>query len=205
LLLEFEECLKLVNQVFDTQDYTEKAKLNLAYQMFFYGSLGAVSERILIQRFGKTNFASKLTKLIEESKSVNVQRKSENKTELFMGHQSELGHYFRQMYQCVTFIDKQDTSTLSYKEKYQYVKTLRVQLSNQEQALLFFNSLSDIGKPWEFGSQNDNDKLITKYNLVKNIPEGYTKDINVKTYFNNVHFEGEVKTSQRIELEKQYR
>ena len=84
---------------------------------------------------------------------------------------------------------------------------LRSQLSNQEQALLFFNSLSDIGKPWgvDIKSVDLNNQLITKYNLVKNIPIGYTKNIEIKDYYPNVHYEGDtIKTETRIKLERNY-
>jgi len=47
--------------------------------------------------------------------------------------------------------------------------------------------LSDLGKPWEKSDQlQDYQGLITKYNLIKNIPEGYTLGIDVKKYYPHI-------------------
>jgi hypothetical protein len=95
---------------------------------------------------------------------------------------------------------------MNYKQKYAYIKILRGQLSNQEQALLFFNSLSEIGKPWEMKEGIDDDnKLLTKYNMFKNIPRGYLKEINIKEYYPDIYYEGDLgKSEKRKELEKKY-
>lgn len=113
-----------------------------------------------------------------------------------------LSQYFRHLFQLVNFIDEK--SILSYNEKYQYIKLLRAQLSNQEQVILAFNVLSNIGSVWENDKLDDNKKLITKYNLIKNIPEGFTQSIDIKAYFPKVTFEGEGKTQERINLEESY-
>jgi hypothetical protein len=76
------------------------------------------------------------------------------------GHQSRLGHYFRHLYQTVVYVDSHGSEF----EPYEYVKTVRAQLSTHEQALLFLNSLTRIGSPWWSKG------LIRKYSMIKNVP-----------------------------------
>jgi hypothetical protein len=113
------------------------------------------------------------------------------------GHQFRLGHYFRHLYQSVKFINNQEL--INYKEKYQYIKVLRAQLSNYEQAVLFLNSLSSFGHKWEldpeikigqFKQDKINFELITKYNLIKNLPGDSIYGIPFKKFYPNVQFEG---------------
>jgi len=113
------------------------------------------------------------------------------------GHQFRLGHYFRHLFQSVKFINNQ--TILNYEEKYEHVKVLRAQLSNYEQAVLFLNSLSSLGRAWEFDPEirsgrlnisKVNFELITKYNLIKNIPGESLYGIPFKVFYKNVQFEG---------------
>lgn len=111
------------------------------------------------------------------------------------GHQFRLGHYYRHFFQTIKFIDKE--AFLSYNEKYNYIKILRGQLSNYEQIIFFLNSLSEVGRSWEFEIKNKQDKgielnsqLITKYNLIKNIPiQKIVDEIDVKKYYPSIEFE----------------
>ncbi len=181
---------------------------NIAYLAFFYGAVGDVSKSILSSRLGSKFNESFLNDLF---KNFEERRQSVDKNafhyKIFDGHQSRLGHYYRHLFQSVNYINAQNTETLSYIEKYQYIKTMRAQLSTQEQMLLFWNSVSDIGMDWEKGSKVvlDNDKLITKYNLIKNIPDGYSKYISPRKYYPLVEYEGlEQKPVGRASLEARY-
>ena len=73
-------------------------------------------------------------------------------------NQSEIGHYFRSLYNIVKFIHNSDIE-----DKRLYSNLLRAQLSVNEMTLLFYNCLSDLGyekfKP-----------LIEEYSLLKGIP-----------------------------------
>jgi hypothetical protein len=116
------------------------------------------------------------------------------------GHQHRLGHYYRHLFQTFKFIN--DQKQLTPGKKYFYAKTLRAQLSTYEQALLFVNSLSILGMPWELGAkyqksdfdfinkkrQADN-RLITKYNLIKNLPGEHILGINYAHYYPKVDYE----------------
>ena len=91
------------------------------------------------------------------------------------GVSSYLGHYFRHMYQIVCFVDGH--KQLKPEEKYSYVKMLRAQMSDYEQILFYYNSMSSMGKSWtEIGS--DNLSLIIRYKLIKNVPHFYTYFFN---------------------------
>jgi len=126
----------------------------------------------------------------------------DNYNKYYGGHQFRLGHYFRHIFQTVKFIDNEES--LSTKEKYNYIKTLRGQLSNYEQIIFFLNSLSEVGRTWEFMKKNKPNEyikkekqLITKYNLIKNIPAQYiANNINILDYYPNLDYEvfnGQVK------------
>lgn len=126
------------------------------------------------------------------------------------GHQFKLGHYYRHLFQSVKYIDEQEL--LSYKEKYEYLKTLRAQLSTPEQYLLFFNTISSMGRAWELNrlstipNEHFNCYLITKYNFIKNIPDTYYIDtVNIKDYYPLVQFEFDKKPEGRAALESKFR
>ena len=120
----------------------------------------------------------------------------------FGGHQHRLGHYFRHLYQSVTYID--NSRNLKYEQKYEYIKSLRAQLSTYEQAVIFFNSISEFGKVWEMENCHFNDQLITKYNFIKNIPAEFITDFNLKKFYPLVEYEGSKKIKRKEELKQKY-
>ncbi len=130
-----------------------------------------------------------------------------NVDKYYGGHQHRLGHYFRHLFQSYKFISLQEF--LKPEEKYFYGKTLRAQLSTYEQFLLFFNSLSSLGMKWEYAidkndiKENDNIvdfKLITRYNIVKNLPGSQYYDFTYRKYYPSVKFEyfDDITYSRRI-------
>ena len=128
---------------------------------------------------------------------------SQNKA--FGGFMHDMGNYFRQLYQMVQYVNCQDW--LTYEDKYEYVKMLRVQMSNLEEELLFYNSISDVGLAWEKQSllaPDINKQLLTKFNFLKNIPHG-TSTPKVEDYYPNIEYE-DVLTMPvgRKELTKKY-
>ncbi|EPL3462698.1 putative phage abortive infection protein [Enterobacter ludwigii] len=113
------------------------------------------------------------------------------------GHQFRLGHYFRHLYQSYKYLD--NTPFLNNERRYGYGKMLRAQLSTYEQALLLVNSLSNIGMKWELSPEMSSDnksqqKFITKYNLIKNLPGEQLFGIRYKDYYPNVHYENDEHT-----------
>ncbi|MFN0215874.1 MAG: putative phage abortive infection protein [Saprospiraceae bacterium] len=144
----------------------------------------------------------------EKTKNENKDKPKEQRIYLKNdGHQSRLGHYYRHLFQTVKYINEQPKTLFTYKEKYDYIKILRAQLGTHEQALLLYNSISPLGEPWELDAKitKENQKLITKYNLLKNIPFGFTKEIDPKDYYPNIYYEIDDKEpTKRAELEKLY-
>lgn len=127
---------------------------------------------------------------------------------LFVGFQQEFGNYFRQLFQIVNYVNTQQW--LYYGDKYGYVKMLRSQFSNQEEVLLYYNSLSDVGAAWEFADKGTdkpdvNKQLITKYNFLKNIPHQTTMP-KVEDFYPLISYEdsGDV-NERRKEIERKYK
>jgi Putative phage abortive infection protein len=88
----------------------------------------------------------------------------------FNGHSTNLGHYFRHLFQIVKLIIDQDDSIIQ--NKYEYFKILRAQLSTHEQLLLFYNIQSILGKPWESVKTESGKEwnIVTDFRFIKNIP-----------------------------------
>ncbi|MEX2345695.1 MAG: putative phage abortive infection protein [Balneolaceae bacterium] len=215
---------KVQHQYFDSRRNEEIDDKNreiavIAYYITFYGidnnSFPELEMRIRnVMKYDDFYFDAfkpiLLDKLIGEHKEIkysneNLRRESRNYLP-HDGHQSRLGHYFRHLYQSVNFINAQPSNRLSYPKKYSYVKTLRAQLSTHEQALLFINSLSSLGAAWELKKKDVNEKLITKYNLIKNLPHGFVGALKPEKYFPDLNFEfNEEKSESRKKLEKEYK
>lgn len=61
--------------------------------------------------------------------------------EFYRNHDSELGHYFRNLYNVVKFVDESELGN-----KRLYTNLIRAQLSTYEVQLLFYNALSEMGR-----------------------------------------------------------
>ena len=125
------------------------------------------------------------------------------------GHQHRLGHYFRHLFAIFNFINTQDF--LNFKAKYSYAKFLRSQFSAYEQSVFFYNSLSTLGRIWEIeADKNDkvadiiDKRLITKYNLVKNILAEFIGDVDLEEVYPLVEFEIGKKIPEKEQLKMQY-
>ena len=125
----------------------------------------------------------------------------------YNGHQSNLGHYYRHTFMIIKFINEQ--KMLTYLEKWEYSKLLRTQLSNHEQELFFLNSISILGRDWELNhivsetKIEENNRFITKYDLIKNISKAIREKYFIESFYPNVEFEDNPgETDYRKELEK---
>lgn len=192
----FPKNIELLRKVFNSckDNLRENNIFKLSYFYFFYGSNLAPNSI--------PNKQESIEKMNKCFKNNNIQ---------FEGVSKNLGVYFRQLFQIVAYINDQEL--LTYKEKYGYIKSLRATLSNEEQYLLFLNSLSTLGEAWELKASitNKNDKLITKYSLIKNIPENIPRilgDKDFETEYSKIHYEyeesNENKKKERDEWEKDY-
>lgn len=118
-----------------------------------------------------------------------------NYEKFYGGHQFRLGHYFRHLFQSVSYINDQESLTSD--EQYNYVKHLRGQFSTYEQILFFLNSISQLGRVWELedkktaGEIPRHEQLITDYQLIKNIPNDLIAlNIKLTDFYPDINFEG---------------
>jgi hypothetical protein len=187
LIRELRCILEIVRKVAQESnvELTHEQSLHFAYYCLYFG-VGPNSSRMLKASLSST-FGTEFIESVEralnrgETKSE-IQREREFGYTPFEGHQSRLGHYYRHLYQMVRYVDQQ-TGPI---DKYEYVKTVRAQLSTHEQALLLVNSLTPVGRNWW-----DN-HLITRYRLVQNIPRDFfdpSSEIDVYKLFNRGYFE----------------
>ncbi len=186
MIREFREILKITKETSTkkNQNFNQKELFIISYYALFFG-VGPNSSRMLkkalkgYDQFFVDEFEKTLNNETTKSK-VQTERKF-NFTP-FEGHQSRLGHYYRHLFQTVSYVNKQKADF----DKYEYVKTIRAQLTTHEQALLFINCLTPIGQIWW------DENLLLKYRFVKNIPFGFfdkDTEIDLESYFPTDYFE----------------
>lgn len=101
----------------------------------------------------------------------------------YAGVQDVLGNYFRLLYNTVGYLHEQ--KWIDKEDRYTYAKMLRCQLTDNEEVLLFYNSLSDFGIDWEYNGDKGK-SLITEYQLIKNISMHVDE---AKRFYPNIAFE----------------
>jgi hypothetical protein len=189
LIREYREIYEILKKLLsDTPNKFDKEEiLNISYLIFYYG-VGPNSSRILRNALPNKYDCELIDTILNTFDDCKLKSRVKANRGFsytpFEGHQSRLGHYYRHLYQTITYVDKQSIKI----DKYSYVKILRAQLSNHEQALLFFNVLSDLGVTWR------EEDLITKYSFIKNLPENFIdkdSEIDVKAIFPKLKFEWE--------------
>jgi hypothetical protein len=117
-----------------------------------------------------------------ENLDENLRAKTENKKGIdllvviydfyFHIHQSDLRHYFENLFYIVRYIDK---SRIRVDEKVEFIKILRSQLSNYEILLLAYYGLHHYGN--EFRQYIEKYELLKSLNNENRLPETYTKRI----------------------------
>lgn len=159
------------------KDWSILEIFKVSYLYFFYGTKGV-----------KTMPLS-LNDRITDQDIENLNLFFVNRNIDYAGSYLELGIYYRQLFQIIKYINECDF--FSYKEKMSYIKIIRVRLNIYEQYFLFLNSMSTLGEPWEKGVNNKNDKLITKYNLLKNIPKEFPQldGLDFRTEYDLIEYE----------------
>jgi hypothetical protein len=185
LLRELRLILELIRPLADDFEpaLNQRQILHLAYYCLFFGT-GPNSSRMLKKSLAEFNpdFIMEVILALsdpERKKRAKIAR-SFGYTP-FEGHQSRLGHYYRHLFQTVSFVDKSKLLI----EKYDFVKTLRAQLSTHEQAMLLVNSLCPLGDTWWKTG------YIDTYKMVKNVPnEFFTFDeLDMTSLFEDGYFE----------------
>lgn len=188
MIREFREAHIFVKKVAEemNESFDQKTLISIAYYAFYIG-VGPNSRRslreTLIHQYPR-EFVDQLIIVLSSSTNQDIVKKNRNfKFRPFGGHFSRLGHYFRHLYQIVKYVDDQE---IEIGKKKEYVKILRAQLTVHEQALFYLNSLCPLGQVWW------DEKLITDYSLVKNIPKGFfdlTEEIDINRDFDSGYFE----------------
>ena len=107
----------------------------------------------------------------DEARQVRLQWINEKYEELFDKYQSQVGHYFRNLYNVVKFVDQESDFLQDYEDKKYYTNLIRAQLSRDELGLLFYNCLSDRGAKFKV--------LVEKYALLE--------DMDFKVLINEEH------------------
>jgi len=159
--------IEIINQIENyLSDSANRKKITheISYGYFFYG----------VENYHITKNRSDIRYHINLEVTTNAQTQITLHS-LHLPTNSLLGHYFRHLYQTVQFV-AQDKTIKNEEMKYNYIKLLRAQLSDFEQALLYYNSLSVMGKKWvEPLGENQIEKMcyIARFRLIKNIPYYY--------------------------------
>lgn len=188
LMRELRCALEIVRAVAKTshQQLTQQDMLHVAYYCLFFG-VGPNSSRMLKMSLSTFNpaFVDAVEKELNKLGTKDEIREERNFGYVpFEGHQSRLGHYYRHLYQMIRYVDGQDLAI----DKYEYVKTIRAQLSTHEQALLLVNSLTPMGQDWW------RKNLIVKYRMVQNIPNeffNHSTELDTSKIFAPGYFEWE--------------
>lgn len=162
-----------------TEHYTDARLLRLAY-IFFYAGIGPNSDIVTSSmnlnpssQFNDNFFRRVRSDLfnMREANAYSVYRDEDN-NEVHMtskygpwgGHQSRLGHYYRHLFQTVKFVVGQDETLIALGVKSDYLRTLRAQLGDFEQLMLYYNALADFGTDWITNG------FFTTFKMIHNMP-----------------------------------
>ena len=141
---------------------------DIAYMFFYYG-LDKDWEDFIVEKLVKYPNPKEIAQTTLERIELNPTLK------LGRTNQTSLSSYFRNMYNAIKLVD--EDKYLSDTEKKDLIKIYRAQLSNPELYILFTNLISRFGKKWK------DKEYITKYEFIKNLPQGYCDKCDPKTFF----------------------
>jgi len=183
ILAELQTALEVTREVNGNRHLglTPTQELQLAYYSIFFG-IGNNSSAELLTALRSSGASLSDLEFDNFERRLKSSRRPTDAYFRFNGHQARLGHYYRHLFQAISFVDKQIIIT----DKYSYTKALRAQLSTHEQVLLLANSLTPLG--WRWWTEN----LITNYELVKNIPAGMFEricGIEIDAIFDEAYWE----------------
>ena len=188
---------KYATILFDEKEKRKMFLTRLAYDLFFYGTnvvdldkvyhgreelylaneLLSQLQKLAYHSTDTVTYRSKLKRLTTPPiDKINIDEYSAH-YQMALGHNAQLGHYYRQLLQIVKYISETPI-ILEECQKYNYVKLLRSQLCDAEQILLFYNSLSIMGMAWNERHGTETDDISTwcyilRYRLIKNIPTNF--------------------------------
>ena len=189
---EFRYAFFLIKEVYEkleknkklSREYSDIELTKLAY-IFFYAGVSSNYDHVTNAMTNDEEFESVLfDKVKEEITKVNRTHKENLENHFiseiklpglgsattpksyrpYSGHMPVLGHYYRHLYQTVSYVVKQDEKLITHEDKLEYLRTLRAQLTDHEQVLLYYNAIVDFGEEWIINS------FFTKYKMIRNLP-----------------------------------
>jgi hypothetical protein len=91
----------------------------------------------------------------------------------FDEHVSELGHYFRYVFNVIKHVH--ESSKITNEEKSKYINLIQAQMSADELALIFFNGLGKYGEKFHY--------FIEKYNFLENVDTNVIEDLKFYAWY----------------------
>lgn len=188
-------CIKIINNSYLIK-LEPNDEIELAYKFFFWGTNSRhtnfkdkdknrialkIKDKLIELKFLIRNNAigDKITFDYWTTNGESEQKQSMQDHFRFIplsGHSSRLAHYFRHLYQTVKQIHiDMENENITKQSGLRFLNSLRAQMSNQEQLLLYYNYRIGFGDKWDKRYDRDKNKwgkyeFLTKYKLIHNIP-----------------------------------
>ena len=162
------------------EDLNDRSRAKAAYLIFTYG----LDERWLEETkriFRKKGLNENLVDQIQEVllKGQDTEGRPFSDFDLGRTNQTFLGAYFRNMYNAIKLIDREEDPIFNDKEKEELIRIYRAQWSNPELYVMFFHFISVFEKEWE--------PLVNQYQLIQNLPSnGYLEGYDLQKFFKEV-------------------
>lgn len=140
-----------------------------AYKIFFEGMDKAVKECDLNLNETQISCLKKVKLAINLGKGKIIEtdffkKYGFKRCNIFEGHRSVLNPYYRHLFLMVKNIAT--SNFFNNDEKMSFLKTLRAQMTAEEQMLLYYNWLSGYGTEWE---ERRGNRFFTRYKMIHNI------------------------------------
>lgn len=186
VLREFAHVYRLTQHLEpDYAVWSERDRADIAYTYVFFGpSLEALNA---LSDYNQTTM-----KRVHDAIARIKNKGGKKFSGWFVGHQTSLSHYMRNLFSMYDFIDR---SALPLQTKMDLGKIIRTKLSNYDQAVLAVNILSHFGREWE------SEGLVARYKPFSNVPKyffGYDARLSLKSLFPFVRFEWERTSDRRL-------
>lgn len=181
-------CVNRVNNSLETTKVPINILNNFGFKVFFWGinsdyitinpeyysQINEIKERLI--NLNKSLKKCKGARIVFEHQTIEKYTEQTFNFIPLSGHSSRLAHYFRHLYQTVKQLHESfihghiDERTLNLN-----LNTLRAQLSNEEQLLLYYNFRIGFGDKWDKrmdfeDAKRSNYRFLTTYRMIHNIP-----------------------------------
>lgn len=151
-----------LRSLYENENKKKEEACTLAYGYFFYGVNYSIN-----RNYG---YIAKLNEILNTR--MDMKRAAHSSCN------EAMGHYYRHLYQTVRYVANMNDAVIDEQQKYEYVKMLRAQMSDTEQLLLYYNSLSIPGRNWNKSIltstsseyiYRQNMGYIARFRLIKNL------------------------------------